>query len=522
MTDTLPSREFNFNDLFVLDLANNHQGSVEHGLRVIREHAAVVRRHGARAALKFQFRDLDTFIHPGHRKGSDNRHVSRFLTTRLGRPEFEALLQGIRSEGLLSMCTPFDEASVDLIVKMGFDILKIASCSARDWPLLEAAADTGLPILASSGGLEIGQIDDLVSFFEHRGVDFALMHCVSIYPIPEEEFHLAQIAHLRERYPKRVVGWSTHESPDDAVPVQIALALGARMFERHVGVATDEIKLNAYSSTPAQVDAWMAAHGRAARLVGGPAPRRIGEREQGEIAALARGVYARKPIRAGATVTRDQVYFAMPAAPGALESGEWCDGIVANADIATDAPLKKDVLAVPDDPSWQVLKSAIHDVKALLARAHIVLDSEFEVEFSHHFGMAAFRETGACIINCINREYCKKVLVQLPGQNHPMHFHKRKEETFQVLWGRMIMNVDGHERTLEAGETCLILPGVWHSFRTDGGAVVEEISTTHYNDDSFYRDKRINRMERAERKTAVRHWGRFEIAPPSVLQGVPE
>ncbi len=71
---------FDFQDLFVLDLANNHQGSVEHGLEVIRRHAEVVRKHGVRAAVKFQFRDIDTFVHPRHKRDSTNKHIPRFLS----------------------------------------------------------------------------------------------------------------------------------------------------------------------------------------------------------------------------------------------------------------------------------------------------------------------------------------------------------------------------------------------------------------------------------------------------------
>ena len=60
----------------------------------------------------------------------------------------------------------------------------------------------------------------------------------------------------------------------------------------------------------------------------------------------------------------------------------------------------------------------------------------------------------------------------------------------------------------------MILPGVFHSFWTDTGVVFEEISTTHKNDDSFYEDKEINKMQRSERKTVVDHWGRFQLMQP--------
>jgi hypothetical protein len=145
----------------------------------------------------------------------------------------------------MSMCMPID-GSVGKIIEMDFDVIKVSSCSARDWPLLEKVAATGKPIVASTGGLTQDEVDDLVSYLDHRGCDFALMHCVSIYPTPDDTCNLANIAAFRERYPGRVIGWSTHENPADTVPVGVAAALGAEMFERHVGIATDAIKLNAY------------------------------------------------------------------------------------------------------------------------------------------------------------------------------------------------------------------------------------------------------------------------------------
>ena len=72
------------------------------------------------------------------------------------------------------------------------------------------------------------------------------------------------------------------------------------------------------------------------------------------------------------------------------------------------------------------------------------------------------------------------------------------------------MSLDGHQRTLRPGETCLIQPGVWHSFWTSTGCIFEEISTTHYNDDSFYADKTINELDRSQRKTVLDNWGRFQ------------
>ena len=519
MTESLSS--FDFENLFVLDLANNHQGSVKHGLKVIDGCADVVAKHSVRAAIKFQFRDLDTFVHPAHLSGSKNKHVPRFLSTRLSWDQFGKLLAQVKQRGLISMCTPFDERSVDQIVDMGFDLLKVASCSARDWPLLEKVAGSGRPVIVSTGGLTQDEVDDVVSFFEHRASDFALMHCVSIYPTPDAACHLANIATFRARYPGRVIGWSTHEDPADTVPVGLAAALGARMFERHVGVATDEIKLNAYSSTPEQVDAWISAYKKANVIMGGAERGEPLEQERTAINDLKRAVFARRALTAGQTVGREDVYFAFPYVEGAMSSGEWANGIVIARDIMPDEALAIKDLDIPRDPNAKVLKDAIHEVKALLNLARVPLNSEFSVEYSHHYGVRNFRKVGAVLINVINREYCKKVLVQLPGQLHPFHFHKRKEETFLVLWGSLHCEVDGRIKVLEPGDSMLVLPGVWHRFWTETGCVFEEISTTHFPNDSVYRDDAINRLSSKQRKTEVDHWGRFQIADQLLSAEVP-
>ena len=169
----------------------------------------------------------------------------------------------------------------------------------------------------------------------------------------------------------------------------------------------------------------------------------------------------------------------------------------------------------PPVPREAILKKAVHQVRALLHEARVPLNSSFTVEYSHHYGIDRFFETGAVLIECVAREYVKKIIVQLPGQVHPSHFHRHKEETFQVLYGELHTEVDGHRRTLAPGETVLIQPGVFHGFSTTTGVVFEELSTRGEADDSVYRDKRINQMRREERKVIVDHWGRFTLKGPT-------
>jgi sialic acid synthase SpsE len=68
-------QSFDFTDLFVLDLANNHQGDVKHATNLIRRHADAVKKSNIRAAIKFQFRQLDSFVHPAHKSDSNNKPI---------------------------------------------------------------------------------------------------------------------------------------------------------------------------------------------------------------------------------------------------------------------------------------------------------------------------------------------------------------------------------------------------------------------------------------------------------------
>ena len=502
---------FDFNDLFILDLANNHQGSMDHAKNIIQAMGRVAKANGVRAALKFQFRNLDTFIHPAHLKGSSNKHVSRFLSTRLSKDNFRALTEEVRAAGLITMATPFDEASVDMLVDLGIEIVKVASCSATDWPLLEKIAEVSKPVVFSTGGVTMKQIDDIVSFFDHRRVLHAMQHCVSIYPTQDDQEQLNMIDLLRRRYPDRVVGFSTHEPPDELACVMIAVAKGARMFERHVGIETGDIKLNAYSSTPDQVDRWLKSALKARTLCGSSQQQPSLPVEQEGLDALRRGVYARKNVKKGAIVSKDDIYFAMPRGDNQFHSGNFKEGAECLADIQKDSALTLENVRVHSDSDKNMLFTAIHTMKGMLNEARIALPTDFQAEFSHHRGISNFDKIGATLIDCINRSYCKKIVIQTPGQYHPSHYHKRKEETFHILWGVLQLEVDGRKRTLYPGDLMLLLQGVWHEFWTDTGCIFEEISTTSYPNDSFYEDKEINAMPRDARKTVVNHWGRYQI-----------
>ena len=92
----------------------------------------------------------------------------------------------------------------------------------------------------------------------------------------------------------------------------------------------------------------------------------------------------------------------------------------------------------------------------------------------------------------------------LPGQSHPEQFHKKKKETFHVVFGTVDIQLDGESSSIKTGDVVTITPEVRHAFSTQGGCVIEEISSTHYVDDSYYTDPSI--AENQDRKTFVSFW----------------
>ena len=317
---------------------------------------------------------------------------------------------------------------------------------------MEAVAETNLPVVLSTGGLKIEDVDNIVVFSEHRALTFALMHCVAIYPTPPDACNLHNIAMLLQRYGNVCVGWSTHEDPEATAPVQMAVAYGAKLFERHIGLPTDNMPLNAYSSTPEQIDRWLQAWKLAQELRGSFDRMESSEPEAVSLKSLQRGVFAKRPLKVGDQLERDDIYFAMPMQEGQLDSGAFRGGIVVENALEGDAPIMEIDVSLPELSDGLRLKQYVHQVKAILNMAGIKLGREFYVEYSHHYGIPNFGRTGCVLIDCVNRDYCKKILVQLPGQAHPYHYHKLKEETFQVLWGEIHLDIDGQERRMVPGD----------------------------------------------------------------------
>ena len=282
----------------------------------------------------------------------------------------------------------------------------------------------------------------------------------------------------------------------------MAIAKGSSVFERHIGHATDTISLNAYSTEVDEVDSWLEAILTAKQICGDKNKKKIDEKEIVSMNELARGCYCAKPILKGQHINRDDVFFAMPCSDGQTTSGQFSSEMVASRDYGVNEA----VCEIRPNETIRNTRSIIHDIKGMLYEAKTIVGNDFELELSHHYGIERFRSFGATIINIINREYCKKIIVVLPGQTNPTHMHKLKEETFQVLSGTLNLVLEEKNIELKAGEIMTVERFAKHCFSSVNGCIFEEISTTHMRNDSFYDDVKINEIDSMCRKTVLSDW----------------
>ena len=334
-----------FDGLFILELANNHWGNVNRGKEMIREFAQIVRFNNVKAAIKLQFREMNSFVHPEHKENTDHKYIQKTTAKRLTKSEYAELIDEIKNCGCIPMSTPFDEKSVDLCVELGLPIIKVASSDMNDWPLLEKIASTKKPVIISNGGSSLKDMDDVVNFFTSRNIQLALNHCVSLYPSEDNELELNQIDFIKNRYPEVTIGFSTHEYNDWHSSVKIAYAKGARTFERHIDTPYPGYEWKKYNSLPHQIDEWFKAWHKAVQMCGGSSnsKRIVTNKEREYLDQMVRGIYAKKNIKKGYVISKEEFeeyfYSAVPLKKGQLSVREIMNGEKIITDIKKDQPL---------------------------------------------------------------------------------------------------------------------------------------------------------------------------------------
>lgn len=215
----------------IAEIGGNHGGSLDVATQMVQEAA----RCGV-DAVKFQKRDNEQLYVRQRLQAPYENENSFGATYGSHRAALELTPRSLAALGVTSgqagvgwFATAFDEQSADDLDALKVPAFKIHSGGLTDAPLLKHVAAFGKPVLLSTGGGGLEDIDRAMDILQPGPV--ALLHCTASYPLKAEEANLRMILTLRERYPDTVIGFSSH-SPGIAFSL-IAYAFGARIIEHH-------------------------------------------------------------------------------------------------------------------------------------------------------------------------------------------------------------------------------------------------------------------------------------------------
>ena len=490
--------------LIIFEMANNHMGDINHAKKIIRNFSYISKPLTTKLsfAFKFQFRDLDTYIHESF-KFSNHPQVKRFLETKLTTSNWNKLIKYTKSKGFKTICTAFDEKSVDRVLKYKFDFLKIASCSVDEWPLLEYISKKckKTKIICSLGGANKSTIRNNISFFSNKKIDVKYLYCVAKYPTAPENSNLNYFKYLKKIYPDKIYGYSTHENPDEKLSAGLVYAMGGKIFEKHVGLGSKKYTLNKYSSSPKQTKLWLECLVESINRCGSLLNRdKFLPIEQSNLNIFKRGVFLKKNIlqkNKNESLKLEDVDFSFPSIPGQLLANDFSKFkklILKNKILSGQQILKKNVTIDDNRKFAEIIRDKIVNMINLNA---IIINKFSRLEISHHYGVKKFNDYGLCMITIHNSEYCKKILFLFYKQKHPEQYHKKKKETFFILFGKLKLKLRIKNKIkillLKTGDIYTINPKEIHSFEavSKDGAIIEELSTKSDRDDSYYVDNKI-------------------------------
>lgn len=306
--------DFDLNNkiLVIAEIGNNHEGNFDRACEMIK-----VAAHAGAGAVKFQ-----TIIPEKLVTVNDECRIKQLRKFQFSYEQFSQLSKVSQEQNVLFLSTPFDLDSVEAL-NLIVPAFKIASADNDFYPLIEAIAKLGKPIILSTGLADFEQISKTKSFIEHiwreYGVnqEMVIMHCVSSYPTQPQEANLLAIKTLQDEFGGNV-GYSDHTLGITAA--KIAVALGARIIEKHFTLDKNlsDFRDHQLSADPDELKNLIDYISEMTTFLGDGSlnPRKS---EQALIDEVRRSIVALRDLNEGTTITIEDITWVRPA--GGLPPG---------------------------------------------------------------------------------------------------------------------------------------------------------------------------------------------------------
>lgn len=330
----------------IAELSANHNGKLETALKIIE----AAKLAGA-DAVKLQTYTADTItlnsdadefkIHGGLWDGETLHGL--YLRAQMPWEWHAPLFEHARQVGITLFSSPFDSTAVDLLEDLGAPAYKIASFEAVDLPLIKYVASTGKPMIISTGMADEQEIAEAIDAARAGGCkELAILHCVSGYPAPAEDYNLRTLPDMMKRF-GLVTGLSDHTL--DNTTAITSVALGASIIEKHFtldrsGGGPDD----SFSLEPHELMALCRDSKTAWAALGGVDYGRKAS-EQGNV-KFRRSLYFVKDLKAGEVISADAVRSVRPGFGMAPKYLDQVVGSIAAADIAMNTPVRAEHMRV--------------------------------------------------------------------------------------------------------------------------------------------------------------------------------
>ncbi|MBZ0104041.1 MAG: pseudaminic acid synthase [Sulfuricella denitrificans] len=337
---------FGHQPFIIAEMSGNHNQSLERALAIV-DAAAKTGAH----ALKIQTYTADTMtldLSEGEFFISDSGSLwqgkSLYKLYQEAYTPWEwhqPIFDRCREHGMIGFSTPFDETAVDFLESLEVPCYKIASFENTDLPLIRRVAQTGKPMIVSTGMATVAELDETVRTLRAAGCEnFVLLKCTSTYPSTPENTNLRTIPHMRELFGCQT-GLSDHTMGVGAAVASVVL--GATVIEKHFTLRRADGGVDsAFSLEPDEMHTLVTETERAWQSLGtvsyGPSA------AEKPSLQYRRSLYVTQDIKAGETFTHDNVRAIRPGLGLPTKHLETFLGRTASRDIRKGTALKWDLL----------------------------------------------------------------------------------------------------------------------------------------------------------------------------------
>lgn len=327
----------------IAEMSANHNGKLNNALRLITE-----AKHAGASAIKLQTYTADTItlnsnapefqIHEGLWGGKSLYQL--YQEAQMPWEWHSPLFEHARKVGITIFSSPFDTTAVDLLEELNAPAYKIASFEAIDLPLISYVASTGKPMIISTGMANAEEIEDAIEAARTGGCkELAILHCVSGYPAPAEDYNLRTLLDMQQRF-GLVTGLSDHTL--DNTTAIASVALGASIIEKHFtldrnGGGPDD----SFSLEPAELKQ-LCISARTAWSALGQVDYSRKSSEVGNV-KFRRSLYFVKDLQVGETITADAVRSVRPGFGLAPKYLPYVIGKTVTQPVLANTPVNSDV-----------------------------------------------------------------------------------------------------------------------------------------------------------------------------------